>query len=485
MKRSIFAAVWLSLPAFAQETIDAFEAPPPGPAVSVIGWAGAHAGVDTRFESAEPEGLSENVGELSGRARLAIDGKLSERVRLLVEGRAWWRGVTQRSFARSKGVFEASLGEAFVDLYSPRVDWRLGNQVVAFGANAAFAPADGLNPRDLRQGFFAAELAEAKLPVFGARASTEVGRVSLTAAYFPFFTPSRYTVFGQDEALLQPGLGPAFPTRIDASIEDALQPHLLETERPRGFPWLGDVGLRATTEVGRFRVGGSWLWMNEKLPRVTLDPELAALLSAHARGEPVSPAVALSVQNRFAAGERLVQGRYARTHVLSLEASTLWKTAQLDADFSYSPGQTFFDLDFNPVTKSALTWVLGVSQAEDSPLLYALTYVGMAVPDVEARELLFLLEPTTAQGASRVAWLHLVVGQVSYRTFSDQLELSVRAGFEPIQRSFAVAPKMTYLGVGRARLWLAAEVYQGADLSPFGYFGRNDRVLAGVEVDLF
>ena len=108
----------------------------------------------------------------------------------------------------------------------------------------------------------------------------------------------------------------------------------------------------------------------------------------------------------------------------------------------------------------------------------------MAVPGVGADELLALLEPATARGAARTAWFHAFIGNVSRRLLDDKLEVGVRAAFEPLQRSYAVGPRVTYHS-GRWTLLLAAEFFEGSPYSPFGYFGRNSQVLGGARVDLF
>jgi hypothetical protein len=437
--------------------------------------------VDTDFEERRADGLSEQVVDTWGRATLGTDVKLSPSLRLLVEGRALWRASAERGLVERKALFEPTLGEAFLDVYTRHVDVRVGQQTLAFGANAAFAPTDVLNPRDFREGHVLAEPEEAKLPVFAARALATVGPLSVTGVWVPFFQPHRYSVFGQDDALIQPGLGLGVPFTVDASVEAQLQPHLLESERPQ---FAGDVGLRVTSEVGGVRVGASWVWMNEKLPQVRLDPELEALMRARERGEAPEAALVLSVQERLRAGEQLATGRYARQHVLGLEASTLVGPAQLDVDVGFSPAQTFVDERLHPLRKRSLTWVLGVSQAEESDFVYALTYQGLAVPGVEERELLVLLEPGTARGTARTAFLHLLVADVRYLMLGDSLELGVRGAFEAVQRSFVLAPRAEYRLLEWLRVGLAAEVYTGTPYSPFGYFGRNDQVLGTLRLTL-
>ncbi len=463
---------------------EAAAAPAGGPTVQVSGSLQLQWGVDTGFEPQRSDGLSEHVMDARGRASLATDVKLSASLRLLVEGRALWRAGAERGLERAKAFFEPTLGEAFLDFYTSGVDFRVGQQTLAFGANAAFAPTDVLNPRDLRESLVLTEPEEVKVPVFAARALGELGPLSLTLAWVPFFVPHRYSVFGQDEALLQPGLGRGLPFGVDASIEDALQPHLLETERPEAFPYLGDVGLRATSRLGALTLGGSWVWGSEKLPQVRLDPELEAVLSAQERGEAPDAALLLSVQERLRAGETLATGRYGRQHVFGLEASALVETAQVDVDVGFSPAQMFSDARLRPLRKAAVTWVLGVSQAEDSDFLYSVTYLGLAVPGVKAEELLVLLEPGTARGVERTAFFHLLVAEARYTLLDGEVELGLRGAFEPVQRSFALAPRVGW----RLKEWLsvglAAEVYAGKPYSPLGYFGRNDQLVGSVRLTL-
>ena len=442
-------------------------------------------GLDTRFDSPRGDPLAENVFDLRTRAALGVDARLTDSVRVFVEGRAFWRSAAERDFDRAKATLELEAGEAFVDLYAPAVDLRFGNQFIPLGANVAFAPSDRLNPRDLRQISLLGEPDDGRIPVLAARAIGTAAGVTWTAAYVPFFVPNRYSVFRQDEALVQPALGLALPVRIDESIEDELQPRLLETERPKAFPWLGDVALRATAPIGRVKAGASWIWINEKMPGVVVDPELAALARATALQVDPNPLVA-SVQRRLAAGEQLITGRYARQHVFSAEARALLGSAQLDVDLGYSPAQTLVSGgDLRPISKPMVSWAVGISQAEDSPLLYAATYLGVAVPGVSSGQYLFLLEPETAVGAPRAVWFHLLSAKLGYQLWDDRLEVSARGLFEPVQRSWALGPRIAWKGISRLTLALGAEFFGGPVLSPFGYFRRNDQVVGQVAVDLF
>lgn len=462
--------------------VEAMPSAPSGPTVELAGDVEGTTSLDTRFESPKGADLAENVWEGRLLAHLSADVKINEHLRAYIEGRGWLRSAFQRDFDRAKAWFDPELREAYVDLYTSKVDLRVGNQRIALGANPLGAPADILNPRDFRFGLFAAP-EDSAIPVFAVRAQGEVGKVQWLAAYVPFFVGHRFVLFGQDEALLQPALAPEAPyRRVDQSIEDSLQDKLLATKNPT--PFLGDVAIRLRSS-GKYKVGVSWVWANEKAPQVTVDGELGSLLAAQAAGKPTDPALFLSLQSRAAAGETLFTGRYLRQHVFSFEGSLLLGPVQLDADVSYSPRQTFVNEKGEPLNKQVVSGVLSVSRASEGDLFYAVTYLGMVVPDVLSAEQLILLEPATAVGASRTAFFHLFTGVVGYQLFDKKLELSMTAMFEPIQLSFALAPRVTWKPSEGWQLWLAAEFFEGPAYSALGYFGRNDKVTLGIRRELF
>jgi hypothetical protein len=435
-------------------------------------------GLDTAMEPAQAP-LAENVSELWLRAALGADVKLSRRLRLVAEGRISWRGTVRRGGIHAKGTETLDVGETFVDVYSDFLDLRVGNQVFALGANAAFAPTDVLNPKDLREGFLPAEVEDAKLPVFGLRALVHGLGVDWTLVFVPFFQPHRYDVFGSDWALLQPGAGVVAPLSLDPSIEDLLQPRLLETSRPRAFPWQGDLALRATRGWGGWKFGASWVWFTQKLPEVTVDPELAAALEREANGLPPDPALLLSLQNRARAGETLLRGDYSRQHLLGLEVSRLVGSAQVDLDVAYSPRQTFVNATLAPVRLPSLTWVVGITPAEETPWVYGLSYLGLAAFDLPPNSRLWLLEAPGSEGGARSTTFHLLAGVFGYRFLDRKLEVSCRAAVELVQGSFWASPTVSW-AIGEAwTVWVAGELVEGSPESAFGYFRRNDQVVAG------
>jgi hypothetical protein len=435
------------------------------------------------FVSESPVGspLSENVTELHTRARLALDAPLSDTLRARVEARTWTRGVAQRSFNRPKVISEIEPGEAFLDLYTRRVDLRIGNQILAFGAHPALAPADQLNPRDLRDSPLLMDPEDGRLPTLAVRALGELGPFKWTAVYAPFSRPHRYDVVGQDQALLQPGLGVNPPLTVHPSIEDGLQPHLLETDRPLG----GDLGLRGVVSLSpSIEVGASWIWMAQKLPRLEVNQDLVNLIRAILTSFPPDPALVSALEESLEAGAPLVRGHYPRSHLLSLEGSALLGAVQLDADVTYNSRQTFYDASLSPLDRRTFQWALGLTQAEASDWVYQLSYVGFAVPRIQEGQRLVGLEPAGAEARAHTAWMHAVAGGLAYTFWERRLELAARGVLELMQRSFAASLRATYSPGEHWSVWAAAELYEGGAATPLGYFGRNDQLWAGVELRL-
>jgi hypothetical protein len=82
-------------------------------------------------------------------------------------------------------------------------------------------------------------------------------------------------------------------------------------------------------------------------------------------------------------------------------------------------------------------------------------------------------------------WFHLLSAKLGYELWDDRLEVSARGGFEPVQRSWALGPRIAWKGFARLTLAVGAELFGGPVLSPFGYFRRNDQVVGQVALDLF
>jgi hypothetical protein len=472
-----------------------FDARADDPTVRAYGALRVRTSVDTRFDSDPGEPFEENVFELYPRVLAGLDAQLSQRYRLVLEARGRSRFVEQRAGKgqtfllangrRQKAEFEVEPWEAYLDLYTSRIDLRVGRQIFAWGANLAYAPADNLNPVDLRSSNVFGDPAESKLPVFAVSARAELGPLTATAAFVPFFEPSRYVVFGQDDALLQPAMASAAPDLsrlVDPSMEGRLQPFLMETERPSALPTNGDLGLRVSSAALGPKLGLSYLVTREKLPRVKLDPVLSRLVGQVAAGQLPDESSVRALFDRLSKGAKLSEGTFPRYHIAALEASDLFGPLQVDLDCSFSPSRTFYTIAAAPVFKPAATVVVGVSDARATDLIAAVTWVSLFIPGVDKGDRLLLIDSEGAEKATHTAALHAVLGTLGTKLLGGDLSLEVRGGMDVSGRSFAVGPRIGYRFSDQIDAGLGAEVFSGPALSPFGYFRRNDNVFGDLRV---
>ena len=466
------------------------------PTVRAYGSLTSRAAVDTRFDSLPGDRFEENVFDLRERLTAGLDAQLSPKYRLLLEARARHRFVEKRAGVdetfllfngrRQKAEFELDAGEAYLDYYSPRFDLRLGRQIFAWGANLAFAPADNLNPTDLRTASFTGDPSEAKLPVLAASIRGELGPLEGTLAWVPFFESSRYAVFGQDDALLQPALAsiaPDLSPLIDLSLEDRVQPFVAETQRPQGFLTSGDLGARLTSKALGPKLGVSYLFTREKLPRVSLDPKVSQLINDVTRQRPVEESELRAILDRLRRGEKLSQGYFPRYQIIAAEASHLLGPVQLDLDVSFSPARTTYNtFNLQPVFRPATTLVAGISDARGEELLASLTFVALIVPGVEQGTRLLFLDREGAEATRHTAMLTALIAAVGTVPQPHGLSGELRAVVELTNRSFALAPHLSWRFTDLVLAGLGGEFYAGPALSGLGYFKRNDAIFADVRL---
>ncbi len=485
------AAGWLLAPRPARPEDDV--------AVRTYGNLRGRLSVVTAFDSGPDDPIPQNVVDYQNHLLVGAEVTYPDRYKVVVEAKAWYRAVSRRPPAgqpfllfngeHAKGQLEVDTGDAYVDVYSPRVDLRLGRQTFAWGANPVFAPADALNPPDLRQGGIFADPADAKLPVLAASAHGSLGPLDLVVAYVPVFEPARYDVVGQNDGFVQPGLLPYFPIPnvdgfLDATVEDYRQTALVETSRPKGFPQDGDVGVRLRSKLGPATLGATFLYAHEAVPRVYMDPQLASVVASVSNGQPVDLATAASVGARLAAGEKLFFGDHPRYVLVGADASVLVGPAEVDVDVGYKPKRTEYLQDLTPVTRPSLTAVVGVSDARGGDLVLSLTYGALVVFGMNPGERLFLFEPQATDASSpRAALVHGLVGLAGYRFLDGDLLVEARGAFELNQDSFAIGPRAVYRVGDHLSFAAGAEFWIGPPLSPFGYFWRNNDVFVETRIE--
>lgn len=110
----------------------------------------------------------------------------------VIEGRA---GETLDSRVVATTLFEPTLREAYLGLYSDRVDLRLGQQRIVWGNSEGAAPNDVLNARDTRNRM-QLDSEMVNIPTLAARADFDLGIAVLGVVAQPFFIPDKSSIYG-------------------------------------------------------------------------------------------------------------------------------------------------------------------------------------------------------------------------------------------------------------------------------------------------
>jgi hypothetical protein len=102
-----------------------------------------------------------------------------------------------------RGAIDPELRDAYVGLYGSDLDFRFGQQRLAWGVTDFLSPNDVLNARDLRDPFLGEEELRF-IPTPMLRADWYLGIVTLQAVYAPWYVPDRYDVYGTNWSGIQP-----------------------------------------------------------------------------------------------------------------------------------------------------------------------------------------------------------------------------------------------------------------------------------------
>ena len=183
------------------------------------------------------------------------------------------------------GVVEPRLYEAFVGLFSPQFDVRIGQQRVAWGNAEFLSPNDVMNARDLRDPFLS-ETEMRSLPTLMLRADLDLGFATLQGIVEPAFTPDRYDIYGSNWAAVQPdapvwarGLANLAGRSLDPTLQEPAQRLLAATRYPKSDFTAPVVGARLSWSAGGVDVNYYYQFGFDG-PFLEIDPMFAASLAS-------------------------------------------------------------------------------------------------------------------------------------------------------------------------------------------------------------
>jgi hypothetical protein len=358
--------------------------------------------------------------------------------------------------------------------------------VFAWGSSDLVAPADVLNPLDLRGGGFLAGQS-AKLPVPAVEAVLGAGPLTLRGVVQPFFTPSRFFLVGWDFALLEGGAALALPDLEGLLSRASIDHHadlLLLTRRPADRLDAVTLGGRATLALDDLELSLTAIHGWDVLPRVVLDRDLVTLLGAFA-GSPGGPglfddpevvAALVRVQDAVEQGRTLLSGEYRRRTLLGLDAAWALDPVVLKLDVAGTLSRTLYTRELEPLALPWINAVVGLEYARGEDLQVLVEGFAVTVPGVPANERLLYLEgdlppPSAQNDGQRTVVLPGAAAAVRAAWLEGDLRAELLAAVTFTRRDLVLMPRLSWRYARDRLLGVGALIVEG---DGGGYGAAND-----------
>ncbi|HET6344851.1 MAG TPA: hypothetical protein VFH51_07950, partial [Myxococcota bacterium] len=398
-------------------------------------------------------------------------------------------GTNARDGAWSHDV---ALREGYVTWRLEAWTLRAGARLYSWGKNEWLAPANVLNPIDLRYDPFSVLEGpkDGRVPVWALDTSTDALGATWQLVVLPFFVPHALFVYGH-EVSAEPFAGLYAPLlrdtlgALEPGARDALQGGMRGTRLPADSPGGASAALRVTRQLAGWDVAATGYYGWDRTPWIDLDADVATLLTAQARisadptllaRDPALRTATLGVAQKRAAGVRLADVSYRRTGQLALEGERALGPMVVRLDVGYSPAQTLYTRELAPHRRGAWTGVVGVDAMQGDALITSVGLWGMVVPSPPANGVLLGLEPATdTPQARRAAWTMAALGAVRWHPADTAFEASAFATFGVRRRETVVWAQVAYMGFEPYRLALGC----------FGATGRAGSLTAALEAERY
>jgi len=454
----------------------------------------SEARVDTAFDKE-----NENVLELRLSGKFSLDVDFADKLSAYIAPGFAYQAAWTESLD-DRGFLFLQIPEAYITWGSGRTYLRVGTQVFNWGTSDFAAPADVLNPTDLRRGLVAGTDPTAnKIPVLAVEGVTGIGPFTIKGVIQPFFTPSRFFLSGWDDSIgaIAGGGAFAFPdlsSILGPATSDHIGDQLLLTDRPQDRPDSATFAARATLQLDTVDLSMTAVHGWENLPRVQFEPALAAvgaqLIDSIGTGQPIDPFAAAplfdQLNQAIESGRPLLEGSYERRTLIGMDASIALDPFILKLDVAYTFERTLYTQDFFPVTRPWLNSTIGLEYIMGDELQILTEVFALTVMDVRSNERLQLIEPISAPpstmdiaGKERSVALGGAIAAIRYNMLDGDLNLDLVAVTTLNRGDWFFLPALNYKLSDNQKISLSAFVIEGKDRGYGALFSHNDRVQLG------
>jgi hypothetical protein len=254
-------------------------------------------------------------------------------------GAAAFDGVNGQT---TSGDPQIELHELYVGFYSRYVDFRIGQQRVAWGRADLQSPNDVLNARDLRDPVLAeTELRHIPTPLL--RLDLDLGAIAAELVATPVFIPDAYDVYGTNWSAIQQDSAAAIKERfatvwplVDPTKQAQFNVLVHDTELPASNWTAPSAGMKVSTVFANIDLDAYYHYGFDTTPSLSIGPSFATLLGA--------PIVAT----------------YVRRHHLGLDATATAGPFVFRLDGAYETERVYYDVALTSFTSPTAFGVASV-----------------------------------------------------------------------------------------------------------------------------
>ena len=492
------------------ETEDADESGEPGDEPSCPACAAARFyfileevnGVDVRHETSAEDIIESLIRLDSGFVWKSPGGKFGAKAEARFDFLITGHEDGEGDYERSRSEVRFDLREWYGQIITKPVDITIGNQVLKFSKCDVLAPGDFLAPFDMREPY-RGEWSMERLPVLAVRTDWKLSTdLFITFALVPFFTSSRFDLYGTDQAILGPN-SPELAAQwigelekvVHPSIEDRVRDALVATEVPEEWGPNQSIALRIEKLTDVLEAGLTYLLTFGPMPELEINPDFMAALVRFQAGDPAEAGRMIS--DIISRGDDFLSTKYRRMHVFAMDASFEAGPLVITTEVGWIPSMILNGIYIDYTTLSVpivnvetglMTSSLQVqyNYGEIFFLAAEVAYARMLDPVVVSNGKpaggdpppTFLFGENTQQ---------LVIALASRLTLlKGKLEWSIMGQAGVLDKSMILSTKLSYEIAGRVRPFIGAVVYEvfgdrpDPDLSLTASRDFNDEIFFGL-----
>ncbi|MFH1810833.1 MAG: hypothetical protein ABIJ09_18970 [Pseudomonadota bacterium] len=436
--------------------------------------------------------------------RAHVDAWLRGQGRAALPARDALDGVTPRFDDQTFGsAARAELGEAYLGLRVPKGSLTVGRQVFAWSRSELARLGDVFNPPDQRAGLLFPAADDGRLPVMAVSGRVIIDRIALSAALAPWLELPRVPFFASDVAALLPtqgGLALA-PAPELLGLPQLGRVYMDQREAvigPRRDLSTAELALRVTGSAGGVDLGAQIFVGYDRMPVLLLDPGMARALGVANDGvinQGLRTALGeLCAQPNRAGGclglGSLLALEYQRTVVGQIDGATTVGPAVLKIELAAAPqgdplpGSVVHVIDertraLSSTRLTRLALAVALESGYGEWVQGGLELVDTAYLNVPPQVRVARVEPVDTSVDYERTVHRLALGLAVHGALFDRdLLWRLSALASPLQRDFAVAPRVSYSWLLGQQLALGAELLGGPPGSLGGFSHRASRLYA-------